>query len=175
MSLLVSRIESVEEPGNWGAGELWKGIFTVQSAESQPKCYHRKGGVRAQTECMWWRCPVQGNPSPTDQRTRVTRRICGAQPSLGWIMMPHGQLQSSCVLSLPQDFLTQRRCSCTECENQWPINVLGCYSSHGFPSWCLDHFIVLNISISTWSEELKISHIWNRDLYNWITLLNAWN
>ena len=26
VSLLVSRIESVEEPGNWGAGELWKGI-----------------------------------------------------------------------------------------------------------------------------------------------------
>lgn len=102
-------------------------------------------GVSEPRQSARRRCPVQGNPWLTDQRTRVTRRICGARPSLRWIVMdndtslewivmPHRQLQSPCVLSLPQDFLTQRRCSCTECENPWPINGLACYSSHGFPS-----------------------------------------
>ena len=68
-------------------------------------------GVSEPRQSARRRCPVQGNPWLTDQRTRVTRRICGARPSLGWIVMdndtslewivmPHRQLQSPCVLSL---------------------------------------------------------------------------
>lgn len=96
-------------------GELWKGIFTIQSAESQPKGYHGKGGVRAQV-CLREDALSRAIPNP-QTKEQESQKDLWARPSLGWIVMdndtsfgwivmPHRQ-QSPCVLSVPQDFLTQ--------------------------------------------------------------------